>query len=75
MEIVLMQGNWKTRAVMVEPTQRKSWLCEEYANVGLETESRVNHWIASTEEVMGIFVRTIMEDVIQSEGRVDQTRA
>lgn len=75
MEIVVTQGSFATRAVVVEPTQRKAWLCEEYANVGLETEGRVNHWVASTEQVIGMFVTMIVKDVLERENRVNQVGA
>jgi hypothetical protein len=61
MELISIQGSYKLRAVLVEPSQRKPWLVEEYTNVGFESEGRANHYIASTNEVVGMFATDIVK--------------
>lgn len=53
-EIVITQGNYKWRAVLVEPTQAKAWLCEEFIN-----DNRINHYVHNTEHVILISNREI----------------
>ena len=51
MEVIVNSGSYRYRAVLVAPEQPKGWLCQEYVNVGFETEGLANKWVDSTDAV------------------------
>jgi uracil-DNA glycosylase len=64
-EIIITLGTYKWRAVLIDKEQPLSWLCQEFFNVGLETESQGNSYADSITHVLGTASRLIAESVMQ----------
>lgn len=51
MEIIIGAGTYKFRAVLVDRFQECSWLCQEFTNVGLETEGKLSQWVCDSDSL------------------------
>lgn len=64
--ISVTRGSYRWTAVRVgEASVPKPWLCREFFNVGLETESEGNRYIASNVQVMNMFNELFLGMIIQ----------
>lgn len=52
MEIEIREGHYKFRAVLIDRTQPKPWICTEWTNVGLESEGKASQWIDSLDNIL-----------------------